>query len=138
MLVSRCRWHQKTKLPQHEKCHCTAIKIPTPVAGKNAIAYSDIRKFTEYLLTNNSDGKNGLFEIFGYDISDSWTLQSEFEKQGQEKYAIGEYELGKLSIHGQRIIIMLEINRRDKDQKAYLTSSWLVEPKGKIKLITAY
>lgn len=142
LVLDKC-WFQdvngikRPQLPQHPGCHCKAIRIAAPVAGQSAISYSDIRKFTEYLFTDKSNGKKELFELLGYDITDSATLKAEFERQAQEKYANGDYKLNKLDMQGQRIEIEMKIERTN-GKSAELRTGWLVYPKGKVKFITAY
>ena len=65
-------------------------------------------------------------------------LQAEMERQAREKYISGEYELGKLNAFGQRINIVIEIPRKDKEGTVTFVSGWMVEPNGKLKLNTPY
>ena len=83
-------------------------------------------------------GKEKLLKEWGYTVEDSGWLYQEFIRQGLEKYLKGEYNLGLLNEHGQRISITVEIPRRDKPQTATFISGWLVYPNGKIQLVTPY
>ena len=107
----------------------------------NATAYSDYSKFDPYLF--NTTGiyphkKEKLFKQWGYTVDDAKWLQAEMERQAREKYISGEYELGKLNAFGQRINIVIEIPRKDKEGTVTFVSGWMVEPNGKLKLNTPY
>ena len=60
------------------------------------------------------------------------------ERQAKEKYVAREYELGKLDIYGQRINIIIEIPRRDREGIVTFITGWMLEPNGKLKLNTPY
>ena len=121
------------KQPLHPNCHCITIDIPTITA----IAECPIEKFTKYVFADGNSKKK-LFVIWGYDIMDSEYLKKEFEKQAKIAYSLGNYELGKLDKHGQRINIRIELKRRDNDNIATFLTGWMVYPNGKIVLITPY
>lgn len=134
-------WEKEPMCPHHEKCHCRLEAIDYQVVCKNASAYSDYSKFDPYLF--NTTGlyfhkKEKLFEEWGYTVDDAKWLQAEMERQAREKYISGEYELGKLNIFGQRINIVIEIPRKDKEGTVTFVSGWMVEPGGKLKLNTPY
>lgn len=74
----------------------------------------------------------------GYDIIDSQYLQQEFIKQARLSYSVGDYELGKLDKHGQRITIEIKLKRKDKEGYVAFKSGWMVYPNGKIILTTPY
>ena len=65
-------------------------------------------------------------------------LQVEMQRQAREKYILGEYELGKLNLFGQRINIVIQIPRKDQDGTVSFTSGWMVKPNGELKLNTPY
>ncbi|MDR1939247.1 MAG: hypothetical protein LBQ40_00420 [Clostridiales bacterium] len=119
--------------PQHEKCHCIVKQIAAPIAGKTAIAKCPIEKFTEYIFADKYawNGKKELFYALGFDIMDAENLQAEFIKQAQEKYANGDYFLGKLNINGQHIDIEIAIEREGK-RAATFVAGWMVRQKGVI------
>ena len=141
--LNGCRF-LKSKMPEiplHPNCHCEAKPIlNSPIPGITAIAECDIRKFTDYIfhedpLTNK--GKKDLFESWGYDKIYSEQLQAEIIKQAQEKYANGEYELGKLDFFGQRInitIVLLTPNGKIVSFR----SGCMVYPDGRLKITTPY
>lgn len=135
-------WFLKSNMPEsplHPNCHCTAESIPAPIAGVTAIAECDIGKFTNYVFNSNKkNGKYALFEAWGYDIIDSEWLQLEFIMQAQEKYASGNYILGKLDIFGQRLNIEITLPRYEGKTSVTFISGWMVYPSGIIKLATPY
>ena len=83
-----------------------------------------------------SQGKKKLFESWGYSIIDSKYLQQEFIKQAKLAYSVGNYELGKLDKHGQRINIEIKLKRKDKDEYVTFRSGWMVYPNGRLVLTT--
>lgn len=122
--------------PVHPNCHCIKKYINEPIPNKTAFAKCPIEKFTHWAFAN--DAKKRFFEINGYDIMDSESLKEEYERQAVQKYAEGNFVLGKLDGYGQRITIHLELVRRygwTKDPFT-LNSGWLVYPDGKIQLTT--
>lgn len=79
-----------------------------------------------------------MYEGWGYDIIDSEWLQSEFISQATQKYALGDFELGKIDDHGQRISIRITIPRKDRIGAVNIITGWMVYPDGVIKLATPY
>lgn len=127
--------------PHHKNCHCKLEAIDYLTVLMCASAYSNYSKFDPYLFDPNKiykHGKNEVFESWGYTIDDAKWLQEELERQAKKKYVSGDYELGKLNAFGQRINIIIEIPRKDKDGTVRFISGWMVEPNGKIKLNTPY
>ena len=96
-----------------------------------------IEKFTKYAFVPSLiDDKKQLFELWGYDIMDSQYLQQEFECQAKLAYSVGDYELGKLDKHGQRIKIQIKIIRKNKEGFVSFQSGWMVYSNGRIALTT--
>lgn len=127
--------------PLHEKCHCTLNAIDYSVVQRNAAATSNYRKFDPYLFNTNGmyrHGKEKLFEQWGYTVEDAKWLQGEMERQAREKYVLGEYQLGKLDLFGQRLNITIENPRKDGMGTVTFVSGWMVEAGGKLKLNTPY
>ena len=79
-----------------------------------------------------------MFESWGYSIIDSEELKNMIEKQAQLSYSIGEYNLGKLNEYGQRINVVIELKRKNKDGSITFYSGWMVYPNGRIVLTTPY
>ncbi len=135
-------WDSKTpKHPHHLFCHCILEELPYSMVLAQARADADYRKFDPYLF--NTDGtqthhKEDMLKQWGYTVEDSMWLHQEFIRQGLEKYIKGEYDLGLLNEHGQRINIAIEIPRKDIPDKAAFRTGWMVYPNGKIQLVTPY
>ena len=79
-----------------------------------------------------------MFKDWGYSVSDSNYLRTEFIKQALDKYISGNYELGKLYDKGQRISIRVEIPRKDQEGIVSFVTGWMVQPNGHIQLATPY
>ncbi len=121
--------------PLHPNCHCYTIDIPSITARPEC----PIEKFTKYVFISSTiNDKKQLFKLWGYDIMDSEYLQQEFINQAKPAYSVGDYELGKLDNHGQRITIKIKLKRKDKDGYVTFCSGWMVYPNGKIVLTTPY
>lgn len=122
----------KPRMPLHPNCHCKRLFIKNPVPNVTGQATCDIRKFTEYLFSEkySDNGKIQMFLKLGFEIGDSEEMKAEFEKQAAEKYCSGEYDLGRLDKHGQRISI--EINLAKNGREIKLITGWMVRPKGLI------
>ncbi|MBS7263358.1 MAG: hypothetical protein KIG36_07105 [Eubacteriales bacterium] len=138
------RWFSADKhplSPQHPHCHCILREIPYGRVRAEAEACAPSGKFDRYLFNPaNKKGfaKGRMFISWGFSIGDTRYLQEEIERQGLEKYKKGEYKLGKLDEHGQRISIRVELDRKDGAGKAAFITGWLVYPKGFIQLATPY
>lgn len=50
----------------------------------------------------------------------------------------GEYTLGMLNMHGQRISIQVTLPRKDGTGSVIFITGWMVEANGKIRLVTPY
>lgn len=143
LMLDGC-WFQKEKAPHwphHPFCHCTLDPVECTVVLINAAAQSDYRKFDPYLFNTTglyTHTKEKLFAQWGYTVEDAKWLQAEIERQGREKYILGEYELGKLSKDGQRISIRIEIPRKNGEGNVSFLSGWMVHPNGKLRLVTPY
>ena len=78
-----------------------------------------------------------MFESWGYSIIDSQYLQQEFVRQAQLAYSAGEYILGVLDDHGQRINISITLKTATGEYVTF-KSGWMVYPNGRIVLITPF
>ncbi len=131
----------KPVLPQHPKCHCTAIAVPQSRVQSYAKATSAYSKYVPYLFNTNGEKthrKEIMLASWGYTAADALWLKEEIERQGLEKYRKGEYSLGLLNKYGQRISITIEIPRKTGEGTVSFISGWLVQPYGTIKLTTPY
>lgn len=108
---------------------------------REATAISAYEKFAKYALdpTNpRNKGKSLMFESWGYTVTDSEWLMNEYQKQARSKYIQGEYTLGVLNMHGQRISIRITLPRKNGTGTVTYTTGWIVEPSGRIRLVTPY
>ena len=137
-------WFQKDNAPlcqRHFFCHCTLDPIDYAVVLEGIAAESDYSKYDPYLFDPKGfykHGKNKAFESWGYSIDDAQWLKDAIERQAREKYASGEYTLGKLDIRGQRINIRVTIPRKNGLGEVSFITGWMVKPNGKLKLKTPY
>ena len=60
------------------------------------------------------------------------------DRQAEEKYLSGEYELGKLDRYGQRINIVIEIPRKNGTGTVTFVSGWMLGANGELRLTTPY
>ena len=100
-----------------------------------------IEKFSEYIFKEGADhGKDAVFRGLGYGKEHSAQLAKIWEEQGAEKFAKGEYTLGKLDQYGQRINISIEVpGIGDAAGKtSYMQSGWMIRPDGSITLNTPF
>ena len=128
-------------IPQHMYCHCIAIPISTQTVQKRARAICAYEKFAKYVLDPSNPqnkGKAEMFASWGYTVEDSNWLLEEFQRQARDKYISGEYTLGELNLHGQRINIQITIPIKNKTDTATFRTGWLAEPGGKIRMVTPY
>ena len=78
-----------------------------------------------------SNGKINLFKELGFAKEDSEYLKDEFDRQARECYLNGDYELGRLNEHGQRINITIKLKSKTRESVSLVTG-WMVRPLGKI------
>lgn len=136
-VLSGC-YFVRSKLPKtegggllHPKCDCRLNKIVKPSGKIEAVC--PIKKFTEYIFSEKYayNGKMELFKALGFKKEDSEYLKREFDRQAKQKYLNGEYELGRLNEHGQRISITITVDSRTR-KGIKLITGWMVHPLGKI------
>ena len=103
-------------------------------------ATADIRKFNEYIFTENSKGKDVVFRDLGYSEKDSVRLTEIWQKQASEKFANGEFNLGKKDKWGQRIDIEIKLEGvgQAKGKVSYMKSGWMLNDNGSISLNTPF
>lgn len=107
--------------------------------SKNATAATD--KFESYIFKDGAThGKDAPFRSLGYGKEHSEQLAKLWEKQGAEKFATGDYTLGKLDQYGQRINIQIDVpgigNAAGKT--SHMNSGWMIQPNGSITLNTPF
>ncbi|QEM81963.1 hemagglutinin repeat-containing protein [Halomonas binhaiensis] len=110
-------------------------------AANEESAVVDTRKFSDYIFKPDADhGKNVVFESLGYTADDSANLSRIWQVQAAQKYASGEFTLGKADQYGQRINIEIALPGKGaaSGQTSYLQSGWMVQPDGSLKLNTPF
>ena len=119
--------------PLHEHCHYETIEII------EVRATSVIEKYTKYIFDDeNNEGKKALFESWGFSIYDSEYLKEEIERQARLAFQCGDYILGKRNEYGQRISIVIHLNRKDTGEEITFVTGWMSYPDGRIELNTPY
>ena len=138
-MLSGC-YFVKYKLPKkkvegkgllHPNCDCKLLNIQKPT--NQVIADCNITKFTDYIFGEEyaSNGKIKLFKELGFNKEDSEYLKQEFDRQARECYLNGDYELGRLNEHGQRINITIKLKSKTRES-INLVTGWMIRPLGKI------
>ena len=77
-------------------------------------------------------------ELWGYTVNDSRNLKEEIEKQAFLAFQSGEYELGEMDDHGQRINIVVHLKRNNNGTEVSFVTGWMSYPGGKLVLITPF
>jgi hypothetical protein len=104
-------------------------------------AKAPIEKFRDYIFKPDAThGKQKVFESLGYKASDSEALSSLYAKQAGEKFAAGEFSLGKLDSYGQRIDIRIDLPGIGgaTGKMSSLKSGWMMNADGSISLNTPF
>lgn len=110
-------------------------------ALKGAGVVVDERKFSEYIFKEGAThGKDKVFRSLGYGPEHSKMLADEYRKQAADRYAAGNYTLGKKDVHGQRIDIEISLSGVGAAQGkiSYLRSGWMIRPDGSLSLNTPF
>lgn len=113
----------------------------TDTAANEVSTVVDTRKFSDYIFKPGADhGKNVVFESLGYTADDSATLSEIWQTQAAQKYANGDFTLGKADQYGQRINIEIALPGKGgaSRQTSYLQSGWMIQPDGSLKLNTPF
>ena len=142
-VLSGC-YFVKCKLPKkkaegngllHPNCDCKLFNIQKP--KNQVIADCNIKKFTDYIFNEKytSNGKMELFNLLGFNKEDSEYLKQEFDRQARECCLNGDYVIGKLNEHGQRINITIKLKSKKRNTIELITG-WMIKPLGKIVCVT--
>lgn len=143
LMLHEC-WFEKEKTPKwphHPFCHCVLEDLSYNEVLNNSSADCPYSKFDPYLFDPDNfykHGKSYMLESWGYSVKDSQYLKDIIEEQGLEKYINGDYQLGLLDKHGQRISIRVEIPNKTHGGTASFVTGWMVRPNGQITLNTPY
>lgn len=89
-------------------------------------------------IVGSDEGKDGLFEAWGYSIYDAEYIKSEIERQALSAYQCGDYILGSRNEYGQRINTVIHLKKRDTGADVSFVSGWMSYPDGRLVLITPY
>lgn len=123
----------------HPHCDCTLNGIPKP--DGEVTATCPIEKFTGYIFSDKeehvSNGKIELFKALGFRKEDSEYLKTQYDTQARQKYLNGDYTIGKLDEHGQRIKISIVVDSSTRKNIEFITG-WMVHPLGKIMCSTPF
>ncbi|MFK8298986.1 hypothetical protein ACI76O_11435 [Capnocytophaga cynodegmi] len=113
-----------------------AVKVITKKAGKiigklgdniiNSVT-GDIRKFSEYALTNPS--KKGLFvDSWGYKLEDAQKLLDEYTKQAIEAVKKGKVEFREIDKFGNKVYRVKTILNTPKKGIQQVEAGWIIKP----------
>jgi RHS repeat-associated protein len=101
----------------------------------------DNRKFAEYIFKEGAThGKDAVYRNLGYGKKHSDDLVKLYKKQALEKFAKGDYTLGKKDQYGQRINIEIELPGigSKSGKTSYLKSGWMIREDGSLTLNTPF
>jgi hypothetical protein len=104
-------------------------------AGVTATA--DVAKFNAYAFVTD---KSPVFGSYGYTVEDSQELANLYAQQAAQKFAAGDYTLGKLDQYGQRITIQIDLPGigAAAGRSTVLNSGWMIESSRSIRLLTPF
>jgi len=111
---------------QHPFCKCA--QIPT-VLKEVALEFS-MGKIKDYLFVKKVD----LMKSMGYIIEDADEVYDTISECVKKEFLKGKYTLGKLSVNGQRVSLIVEMmGKRVKSGRIYrFISGWMAYPNGKL------
>jgi hypothetical protein len=120
-----------------------ALKKAEQEAGQAVArkANAPLAKFRDYLFKDGAThGKDAVFRSYGYAKEDSEALMQEYERQAAERFAAGEYKMGKLDQYGQRVTIpiLLEGKGAAAGRSATIATGWMIKEDGTIALNTPF
>jgi RHS repeat-associated protein len=113
--------------------------LPEMALAKTAVA--PVEKFADYIFKEGAThGKDAVFRSLGYNKSHSAELAAVWSRQAAEKYANGQYTLGKLNEWGQRVDIGIDLRgiQGSNGKISHITSGWMIQPNGSIILNTPF
>ena len=100
-----------------------------------------VAKFRDYIFrADATHGKDAVFRALGYASSDSERLREIYVEQAAERYAAGDYTLGKQDEYGQRINIEIVLQGVGDaaGQTSCLRSGWMIQADGSLHLNTPF
>ena len=111
---------------QHPFCKCK--QVPTEL--KEVTLDFSMKKIKDYLFVKKVD----LMKSMGYLIEDADEVYDTISECVKKEFLKGKYTLGKLSVNGQRVSLIVEMmGKRDKSGRIYrFLSGWMAYPNGKL------
>ncbi len=111
---------------QHPFCKCK--QVPTEL--KEVTLDFSMKKIKDYLFVKKVD----LMKSMGYIIEDADEVYDTISECVKKEFLKGKYTLGKLSVNGQRVSLIVEMmGKRDKNGRIYrFISGWMAYPNGKL------
>ncbi len=111
---------------QHPFCKCK--QVPTEL--KEVTLDFSMKKIKDYLFVKKVD----LMKSMGYIIEDADEVYDTISECVKKEFLKGKYTLGKLSVNGQRVSLIVEMmGKRDKSGRIYrFISGWMAYPNGKL------
>ncbi len=111
---------------QHPFCKCK--QVPTEL--KEVTLDFSMKKIKDYLFVKKVD----LMKSMGYIIEDADEVYDTISECIKKEFLKGKYTLGKLSVNGQRVSLIVEMmGKRDKSGRIYrFISGWMAYPNGKL------
>ncbi len=97
----------------------------------------DRRKFSAYVLVpGHSSGKDriflGLLGFRPWNDDDAGQLAETYIQQAEQRFAAGDVSWSRADIHGQRLIIDIQIKGH------WVRSVWILKPEGELALVTPF
>ncbi|MEV4622348.1 DUF6883 domain-containing protein [Asanoa sp. NPDC049573] len=138
MIRAALRYLRKAQKRRRHRPRAAGSPRPTRVAVASP---ETVRKFSDYVFKPGAaHGKDKVFRSYGYDREHSEQLAAEFTRQGNARYAAGDFTLGRADHHGQRITIPVDlVGRGDAaGRSTTVKTGWMIRPDGSITLNTPF
>lgn len=138
--LNGCRFivREMPDYPLHPNCQCQLVKVEQPIPNVTAKAICDIQKFRGYIFSAKyRDGKQEIFESWGYTIEDGEYLQRVYCEQAMRKYCKGEYSYAGVNDYHAKISIVITLTNLNGIEQQ-ITTIWKMDKEGKIELVTPY
>ncbi len=112
----------------HPNCKCKIKEDPL----KEIKLDFPLKKITEYLFVDIN--KKAIMESMGYYPEDAEYVYNLMAQNAKDKFSQGDYILGLLNEHGQRVNIILEIEGKglSKEKIYKFKTGWTAYPYGKL------
>jgi filamentous hemagglutinin len=110
------------------------------MSGESALAVAPVEKFSSYIFKEGAThGKDAVFRSLGYGAEHSEELAAVWNAQAGQRYAAGNFSLGRLDQYGQRVNIGIQLRGIGSaaGRTSYLNSGWMVQLDGTVRLNTS-